>query len=390
MHKVVILGARFGGSATAYWLHNLFGRRHLDITVVDQWTMMTYRPALVTVAAAHPSLADNWHIAMQRRCELAGQRFVRDSIFRIDPQKQQVHLASHAPLPYDTLFVATGSDPGWQTIPGLGADSGGVCEDYLARQTGDQVHKPFRSIAFAIGPLAQAPQDRPRVSGSLDAPAFEVSFLLDAWLRKQGRRSGVTMTVVTPAPIPGEAFGPKSSASLLRELDRRHIDLITNARYVRVENGAIHFADRKPLYAERMMWVPPYHGSKRLRLSGLDDGYGWFPADQYGVHREWPNIYGVGDISSSALPKLGHIAMMQARTAVHHFYALQRHGTPAPFRPYVLHVLWLGHGKGMLTISNWLYGGGRELMHVGVSSGLAKAAFDYGYKVFSGWMPVMP
>ncbi|POB09975.1 NAD(P)/FAD-dependent oxidoreductase [Sulfobacillus sp. hq2] len=390
MHKVVVLGARFGGSATAYWLHKLFPARELEVTVVDQWTTMTYRPALVTAAAGHPALADQWHIAMKQRCEKAGQHFVRDTIMRIDPHQQQVHLASRAPLSYDTLFIATGTDPGWKTIPGLGAERGGVCEDYLARQSGDRLHRAARSIVLAVGPLAQAPDDTPRLAGSLDAPAFEISFLTDAWLRQQNRRQNVKLTIITPASVPGEAFGPKSQALLARFLAQRHIDLITQAQYHHVEHDAIHLVGHLAVQADLMIWIPPYHGSELLRVSQLDDGYGWFPADPFCVHEKWPNIYGVGDISRTALPKLGHIAMMQARTAVHHFYALRHHGTPKPFNPYVLHVVWMGRGQGLLTLSNWLYGKGHEWAHPGVSSALAKSLFDYSYKLFSGWMPIMP
>ncbi len=390
MHKVVILGARFAGSAVSYWINKLFSQHEITVTVVDQWTVMTYRPSLVMAAAGHPIIADQWHIAMKRRCEKAGQHFVRDSIFRIDPQQQHVYLASHPPLPYDTLFVATGSDQGWRTIPGLGPEHGGVCEDYLARETGDRVQQPFHSLVIAIGPLLQSPADRPHLVGSLDAPGLEVSFLLDAWFRKQRRRDHVSITVVTPAPVPGEFLGPKSQEILATELCKRKINLVTDAHYERVSHSAIYFTDRKPLSSEKMIWVPPYPGSRLARISGIDDGYGWIPVDQYGAHRTWPNIYAVGDISTTALPKIGHMAMLQARTAVHHFYAVQQRKRPSPLRPYVLHVGWLGYGRGLLTLSDWLYGGSHELVHVGISSALAKASFNHAYKIFSGWLPLMP
>ena len=390
MHKAVVLGARFGGSATAYWLHKLFARDQVQVTVVDQWALMTYRPSLVMAAAGHPPMADQWHIAMKQRCETAGQHFIRDTIFRIDPERQLVYLATHPPLSYDTLFIATGSDPGWTSIAGLSPAIGGVCEDYLARETGARMRDSFSSIALCVGPLFQSPTDSPRLAGSLDAPAFEVAFLLDAWFRKQRRRDQVTMTIVTPAAVPGEFLGPKSQELLSHALAQRRIHLITNAQYDHVSALEIFFKNKKPLHADKMIWVPPYVGSELARISGIDDGYGWIPVDEYCMHQKWPNIYAVGDISTTALPKIGHMAMLQARNAVHHFYARQHKKKPSPVQPYVLHVGWMGRGIGLLTLSDWLYGGSRELVHIGVSSALAKAMFNHSYKTFSGWLPIMP
>ncbi len=391
MHKVVILGARFGGSAVAYWIHQRFSRRELDVTVVDQWDVMTYRPAMVVAASGSPRLADQWHIAIRRRVEAAGFHFVRDNIFCVDPERQLVHLAGHRPLPYDTLFMATGTDPGWATIPGLGPEVGGLCEDYLARATAEKISRPFRSYTTAIGPIRLNPQSRPHISASLDAPGFEVTFLVDARLRREHRRHGVSMTVITPASTPGEWLNPASQEFLARELKRRDIALITKARYTRASPHAIFLQDRKPVRSDVTVWIPPYHGSELARISHLDDGYGWIPTDEYLVHEHWPNIYAVGDISSRAVPKLAHIALMQARIATQHFHALRSRGRPEPFDPYVLHGVWAGQGRGLLTKSRWIYGGGAGLTHVGAASSLAKAAFDQSYRLFSGWFgPIMP
>ncbi|WP_053960339.1 NAD(P)/FAD-dependent oxidoreductase [Sulfobacillus thermosulfidooxidans] len=390
MHKVVVLGSRFGGSATAYWLHKLFSHHEIDVTIVDQWPMMTYRPAMVMAAAGHPHIADQWHIHMARKYEQAGFHFIRDTIFKIDPSSQQVILTGHPPLTYDTLFVATGSDPGWATIKGLGPQRSGVCEDYLARNTGYAVHNPIHHIVIGIGCLHQSPYDPIQLQASLDVPGFEVGFLLDAWLAKQNRRKGTAITILTPAGVPGESLGPKSQEFLLKELKRRDIHLITHAQYDRVTRSSIILKNRVTLEADRMIWVPPYPGSELLRLSGLDDGYGWMPTNEYCRHERWPNIYAVGDVNRSALPKLGHIAMLQARTAVHAFWAERKHKTSKPYNPYILHVMWLGHGKGIFTLSDTLYGGKRQWVNVGRMAAASKSVFNWSYRIFAGWMPIMP
>ncbi|MCL5015882.1 MAG: FAD-dependent oxidoreductase [Firmicutes bacterium] len=389
MHNVVVLGSRFGGSATAYWLSKLFERREITVTIVDQWTLMTYRPALVRVAAGHPAQADNWHIPMVRRYQRAGFRFIRDTAYQIDPRAQKIHLATHPPLPYDTVFVATGADPAWEAIDGLGPHHGGVCEDYLARQTGYALSKTAGPIVVGVGPLYYSGSPV-RLRASLDVPALEVAFLLDAWLRKHRRRQDIPITVITPACVPGESLGPKSQAILTRELERRQIQLIAESKVEQVGDSHITLYPQRVIKADQMIWIPPYHGSQLARRSGLDDGWGWIPTDKYCRHEKWSNVYAVGDINRSALPKLGHIAMLQAKVAVHALWAAMHHKSAQPFTPFVLHVIWTGHGRGLFTLSDILYGGKRDWVYFGAPASLAKTAFNASYRFFSGWMPIMP
>ncbi len=389
VHNVVILGSRFGGSASAYWLHKLFDAQEIQITIVDQWAVMTYRPALVHVAAGHPIQADNWHIPMARRYSQAGFRFIRDTVYQIEPHNQTIRLATHPPLPYDTLFVATGADPRWDLIEGLAPHHGGVCEDYLARESGYLLSRAQGPIVIGVGSLYSSGKPL-RLQTSLDLPALEVAFLVDAWLRKHHRREERPITVLTPASVPGESLGPKSQAILTRQLDQRQIRLITGACINKVEASKVTLFPHRVIKAEQMIWIPPYYGSELARLSGLDDGWGWIPTDQYCRHEKWPNIYAVGDINALALPKIGHIAMIQAKVAVHAFWASMHNKPSQPFTPYILHVIWTGYGRGLFTLSDILYGGQREWVHWGVPAALAKTFFNRSYRHFLGWMPIMP
>ena len=389
MHNVVVLGSRFGGSATAYWLRKLFDPHEITVTIVDQWAVMTYRPSLVRAAAGHPQKADSQHIAMAQRYERAGFRFIRDTVYQIDPRAQSIHLATQPPLHYDTLFVATGADPAWELIDGLGPHHGGVCEDYLARESGYALSRTQGPIVIGVGPLYSSGQPV-RLQTSLDLPALEVAFLLDAWLRKHHQRQERPLTVITPASVPGESLGPKSQAMITRELDRRHIHLITEADVDRVGASRIVLTSRQVIPAGQMIWIPPYHGSQLARLSGLDDGWGWIPTDRYCRHQKWSNIFAVGDINASALPKMGHTAMLQARTAVHTFWATLHHKPLKPLTPFIVAVIWTGRGQGLFTLSDTLYGGKREWVYLGTPAAWAKTVFSASYRHFSGWMPIMP
>jgi hypothetical protein len=88
------------------------------------------------------------------------------------------------------------------------------------------------------------------MASSLDAPGFEVTFLVDARLRREHRRSQVSMTVITPASVPGEWLNPASQEFLATEMKRRQIHLITGARYTRVSAHTIHLQDHAPISAD--------------------------------------------------------------------------------------------------------------------------------------------
>ncbi|MCL5970978.1 MAG: hypothetical protein M1499_00240 [Firmicutes bacterium] len=66
---------------------------------------------------------------------------------------------------------------------------------------------------------------------------------MNALFRKQRRRDQLTITIVTPASVPGEFLGPKSQKLLAQALSQRRIHLITNAQYDHVSTSALFFKD---------------------------------------------------------------------------------------------------------------------------------------------------
>ena len=46
------------------------------------------------------------------------------------------------------IFVATGVDPAWDPIDGLGPHRRGVCEDYLARESGYALSRPKGPLSW--------------------------------------------------------------------------------------------------------------------------------------------------------------------------------------------------------------------------------------------------
>lgn len=389
-YRVVIIGARFSGLTVAHWVHRLLQSGEFTGTIVDAWPTMTYRPGLVYAMRARPEFVRRLHIETRKTVERCGFHFVEDHALRVDPSHQQVHLAAHRPLPYDVLFLASGSDPGWNTIAGLNVSRGGLCEDYLARHTAS-VLKGWQSgtLIFACGPLHASPHQPVQLATADEFMLYEASLLWDWACRRRHVRHLTEIILMTPAPVLGEPLGPSGRARLAAIMAQRDIHIKTQTQFVEVRDDGIQ-TEHAFLPAQAMVWVPPYVGSGLARNSGLDDGYGWVPVTPHLQHRNWSNIYAVGDITNH-VPKLAHAAMVQARVAVHHWWSsLSHRPTPPPYHPQVIAMLDIGYGKGLFSLNTTLYGGTRDFTYVGYPAQIGKRLFNGAYIRSHGWLPVMP
>ena len=120
--QVVIIGGGFGGLYTAQGLKN----SPVDVKLIDKRNFHLFQPLLYQVATGSLSPAD---ISSPLRVVLRDHQNTQvllDEAVDIDPDRQQVILKDHEPIPYDMLIVATGvshhyfGNDQWRTVaPGL-------------------------------------------------------------------------------------------------------------------------------------------------------------------------------------------------------------------------------------------------------------------------------
>lgn len=102
---VVIIGAGFGGLATAHGLRNA----KVDVTLIDKRNHHLFQPLLYQVATAGLSPAD---IAAPIRGIVknnANTRVLLDRVYGVDTGKKHVILGDCEPVKYDWLVIATGA-----------------------------------------------------------------------------------------------------------------------------------------------------------------------------------------------------------------------------------------------------------------------------------------
>ncbi len=121
-HRVVIIGAGFGGLNAAKALRNA----EADVTVIDRRNFHLFQPLLYQVATGSLSPGE---IAAPIRAVLSKNRNTQvllGDVTAIDAAAKTLLLADGATIPYDTLIVGTGSTdnyfahPEWAALaPGL-------------------------------------------------------------------------------------------------------------------------------------------------------------------------------------------------------------------------------------------------------------------------------
>jgi NADH dehydrogenase len=108
-HRVVILGGGFGGLNAARALK----RAPVEITLLDRRNFHLFQPLLYQVATGSLSPGE---IAAPLRSVLSRQKNAQvllGDVVDVDPEARRVILRDGSKIPYDSLIVATGSQPSY-------------------------------------------------------------------------------------------------------------------------------------------------------------------------------------------------------------------------------------------------------------------------------------
>lgn len=386
--RVVILGAGFAGLAAAAWLHRLLPAGEVEVIAVDRQREMIIRPLLVR-AMVSPDVVTATRIDLARALRGMGASFVHSAAAQIDPQAGFVQLHDGERIPFDYAVIAMGHEPDWQAVPGLEPGLGGICDDFLARHTG-QLNRSWQGgdYVFLAAPLVGT------ALHPLDHPIYESALIFEEYLRRQGRRDGARLTLVTARPALWSEAGSRVQRVVAQIFARRGIRVFTSAQPLQVRERTLEIdlpSGHARIPFDRMVAIPPYRGPAMAVQSGLADDSGWVEADNRQRHPRYSNVYVIGDASARRLPKTGHIAMVTARVAMLDLVARYRGRTPPPVpAPIVLSITELGGGRALFVRDNTIFGGKIEQVWTGRLPFLAKSAFMYTYRWLHGNLPLLP
>ena len=306
MARVLILGGGFGGVVAAEAMAHELGDEH-QITLVSRDNKFVFYPALVRLALG---LCEPDDVLFDLRRSMLNRRinFIQGEVARIDPSDQNAVLAHgdvQGTVPYDYLIYALGRRLATERIDGFFDHAHHLLDVDGAIAFGEAV----RSVSEGRVVTGQC------VDARLPVPIYETAFALSKWLKENGDRDAVRITVVSPGTIESEFGDAKAAALIQQALAKEGIEFVSDFPVSRIGADFISTADGRDLSCNLAMLLPPFRGSSAASYLGLTDEDGYINVDWTMKALGAGRIYAVGDCVNFDGPKMGHMAVNQARVA---------------------------------------------------------------------------
>ncbi len=382
--QVVILGGGFAGLRVLY---HLAGKA--QITLVDSRPTSLAKPELPEVAFSGKPVD---HTMFPLEPVVSGQHatFVQQRADRIDAAGKAVVLEDGTRIPYDYLVVATGAVKDYDAVKGFREFGYSVCDDVEAPRLAEAL-KRFSGGPIVTGAAHSYFSDTsggPSLSAPCEGPIGEVIFMVDRQLRRRKLRDAATIEVFSPGDIFFEDVGEDVHAALAPQLEKAEIAVSTSKDLVEILADRVRFSDGTELESALTIIIPPYRAAPIIADSGLGDDHGYLPSDASMRHPDHPEIFGIGDSSALAMPKLGHIAILQADIAAAAIRRELGEEVDVPeFSPEIFCIMNQGGADATLILSDTLFGGETDIAWSSPAAHLFKWSFDSYYSFTHGHMP---
>ena len=321
-HRVVVIGAGFGGLAAARGLAG----EPVDVTVVEANNFHTFQPLLYQVATAGLDADD---VGYAVRGIFHRQRNVRvrmASVTGIDLDRRLVRTDRGDPLPYDDLVLAAGAVSADFGVPGVAGhafplktldDAVRLREHVLDRFEAANVDAAqvdagaLTVVVCGGGPtgveLAGGLTELFRHVFTRDFPGLDV------------RRARVVLVEAGPRLLP--PFHPALSERARRTLAGRGVEVVLGTGVARVDPAGVVLADGRTIPAQTTVWAAGVRASPLADALPVAKGRGGriVVAEDLTVPGH-PEVFVIGDLAEVAgddgpLPQVAQPAIQGGRHA---------------------------------------------------------------------------
>ncbi len=342
-HRVVVIGAGFGGLAAVKALRNA----PVDVTLVDANNFHTFQPLLYQVATAGLDADD---IAFPARGIFHRQRnadFRMERVTGIDLDRRTVHLPT-GDLPYDHLVIAAGAVSAHYGVPGVDEHAFGLKSLADAVELRSHILRTFERAAtnpeliddgVLTVVISGGGPTGVELAGGL-AELFRSVFAKD-YPNLDIRRARIV--VVEAAQRLLGTFAPGLSTRAYKSLTKRGVEVILGVGVDKVEADAVHLGNGTIIPTRTLVWTAGVEATPLTRSLGVILG----PGGRIVVNPDLsvpdhPEVFAVGDIalmgdgrrgaSGGGLPGVAQVAIQGGRHAGRMIHA-QLDGRPSsPFK----------------------------------------------------------
>lgn len=356
-YEVVIVGAGAGGISVAA---SLKARKSgLKIAVIDPAEIHYYQPGWTMVGGG---IFDAQSTAKTMGSLIPkGVHWVKSAVAAFEPANNAVILDGCRVVKYDRLVVCPGLKLDWDKVEGLEDTLGrnGVTSNYrydLAPYTWQLVQEMKEGRALFTQPpmpikCAGAPQKAMYLSG-------------DAWFRN-GALKDIDIQFMNAG---GVLFGVKDYVPALMDYVEKYdatLNFFHNLVAVDGPAKTATFKVAKPdtdpsevtVEFDMMHVCPPQTAPDFIRVSPLADAAGWVDVDQSTLrHKEFDNIWSLGDVMNAPNAKTAAAARKQAPTVADNIVSdMAGRSAVAQYDGYGSCPLTVERGK--IVLAEFGYGG---------------------------------
>lgn len=354
---IVIVG---GGAAGCGVAASLLKRdKTLKIGMIEPSDKHFYQPAWTLVGAGEFDVRKS--VRNMADCIPKGVQWLHTSATGFQPEQNTVQTESLGDISYAQLIVAAGLKLNWAGIEGLTETLGknGVTSNYrvdLAPYTWQLVNELKSGKAIFTQP--------PMPIKCAGAPQKAMYLSCSHW-ENIGFIKNIDVDFNTAGAV---LFGVKDYvAPLMEYIERYGAKLNLNSTLVAVDgpNKTAWFnvkdaegnVSKVAKTFDMLHVVPPQTAPDFIKQSSLSNADGWVEVDQHSLqHVRYPNVFGVGDVTSTPNAKTAAAARKQVVIAAENIIAL-RAGQNFPSRYDGYGSCPLTVEKGKIIMAEFGYGG---------------------------------
>jgi NADH:ubiquinone reductase (H+-translocating) len=296
---VVVIGAGFGG---LYAVKNL-ARGPFRITIIDRSNHHLFQPLLYQVATAAVSPGDIAQPIRHIFRRFQNVQVLMTSAETIDLENRRVEL-SEGFVTYDYLIVATGATHAyfghdeWERVaPGLKSleDAIEMRRKFLvAFEEAEKELDPKRRQAMMRFVIVGAGPTGVELAGTMADVARHA--LSKDFRHIDPRQAHVILLEGGPRVLP--SYLPKLSESAKRQLEKKGVQVRTNALVTKVEKGAVYIGDEK-IETESIFWAAGVAASPLGKFFGIPtDRSGRVKVNPDLTIATHPEVYVIGDLAA--------------------------------------------------------------------------------------------
>ncbi|SHG07832.1 NAD(P)/FAD-dependent oxidoreductase [Bradyrhizobium erythrophlei] len=373
-HRIVIVGAGFGGLEAAYRLAGA----PVSITLVDRRNHHLFQPLLYQVATA--SLATS-EIAWPVRYLLRGRPDVTTlfaTVTGVDTERKCVLLDGDDTLPYDTLILATGARHAyfghdeWEPFaPGLKTleDATTLRRRILvAFERAERESDPERRAALLTFVIVGAGPTGVELAGTIAELAQDT--LPPDFRNIDTHKARVVLIEAGPRVLAG--FSDDLSAYAQRSLKSLGVEVVLGQAVTECSSDGVVYGG-KTLQAKTLIWAAGVRASPAAEWLGAPaDGAGRLQVLPDLTVPGHPDIFAIGDTvviegpDGKPVPGIAPAAKQQGRYVAETIKLRLQGGKPAPFRyKHAGSLAQIGKRKAVIdfgsiklrgTIAWWIWG----------------------------------